>query len=68
MQSSIQWLRGYIFSHDTGFTIVDLPCPFFDQGTACILFRNAIDLFLGAHPPRGKTIVADEARKVTGSN
>ncbi|KAJ5346958.1 uncharacterized protein N7506_000211 [Penicillium brevicompactum] len=48
---------------DGGVTILDLSCPFVDQGTACILFRIAIDLFLYAHPSRGKMIVADEAHK-----
>ncbi|KAH1573033.1 hypothetical protein KXW39_008486 [Aspergillus fumigatus] len=48
---------------DGGVTILDLSCPFVDQNTACILFRIAIDLFLSAHPSRGKMIVADEAHK-----
>ncbi|OKL56110.1 hypothetical protein UA08_08679 [Talaromyces atroroseus] len=48
---------------DGGVTILDLSCPFMDQDTACILFRIAIDLFLHAHPSRGKLIVADEAHK-----
>ncbi|RDW58562.1 uncharacterized protein DSM5745_11253 [Aspergillus mulundensis] len=48
---------------DGGVTILDLSCPFVDQGTACILFKIAIDLFLYAHPSRGKMIVADEAHK-----
>ncbi|EED22283.1 conserved hypothetical protein [Talaromyces stipitatus ATCC 10500] len=48
---------------DGGVTILDLSCPFMDQDTACILFRIAIDLFLHAHPSRGKMIVADEAHK-----
>lgn len=50
---------------DGGVTILDLSCPFVDQSTACVLFRMAIDLFLNAHPSRGKMIVADEAHKVT---
>lgn len=49
---------------DGGVTILDLSCPFVDQNTACILFRIAIDLFLYAHPSRGKMIIADEAHKV----
>lgn len=48
---------------DGGVTILDLSCPFMDQNTACILFQIAIDLFLHAHPSRGKLIVADEAHK-----
>ncbi|KAJ5887337.1 hypothetical protein N7504_011384 [Penicillium tannophilum] len=48
---------------DGGITILDLSCPFVDQSTACILFRIAIDLFLNAHPSRGKMIIADEAHK-----
>lgn len=52
---------------DGGVTILDLSCPFVDQSTACILFRIAIDLFLYAHPSRGKMIVADEAHKVNSS-
>ncbi|KAL2833312.1 hypothetical protein BDW59DRAFT_180079 [Aspergillus cavernicola] len=48
---------------DGGVTILDLSCPFVDQSTACILFRIAIELFLHAHPSRGKMIVADEAHK-----
>ncbi|OJJ43611.1 hypothetical protein ASPZODRAFT_136064 [Penicilliopsis zonata CBS 506.65] len=48
---------------DGGITILDLSCPFMDESTACILFRIAIDLFLHAHPSRGKMIVADEAHK-----
>lgn len=50
---------------DGGVTILDLSCPFMDQDTACVLFRIAIDLFLHAHPSRGKLIVADEAHKVS---
>lgn len=50
---------------DGGITILDLSCPFVDQSTACILFRIAIDLFLNAHPSRGKMIIADEAHKVS---
>ncbi|KAJ5547157.1 hypothetical protein N7494_004742 [Penicillium frequentans] len=53
---------------DGGITILDLSCPFVDQSTACILFRIAIDLFLNAHPSRGKMIIADEAHKVNLSN
>jgi hypothetical protein len=49
---------------ETGVTILDLSCPFVDQGTACTLFGIAMNLFLGAHPSRGKMIVADEAHKV----
>jgi hypothetical protein len=49
---------------DGGVTILDLSCPFMDQSTTCILFRIAIDLFLHAHPSRGKLVVADEAHKV----
>lgn len=49
---------------DGGITILDLSCPFVDQSTACVLFRIAIELFLHAHPSRGKMIVADEAHKV----
>jgi hypothetical protein len=52
---------------DGGVTILDLSCPFVDQSTACVLFRIAIDLFLYAHPSRGKMIVADEAHKVCAS-
>ncbi|KAE8143147.1 hypothetical protein BDV38DRAFT_277174 [Aspergillus pseudotamarii] len=48
---------------DGGITILDLSCPFMDQATTCLLFRIAIDLFLHAHPSRGKMIVADEAHK-----
>ncbi|KAL3481339.1 hypothetical protein BJX99DRAFT_218823 [Aspergillus californicus] len=48
---------------DGGVTILDLSCPFVDRSTACILFRIVIDLFLYAHPSRGKMIVADEAHK-----
>ncbi|KAB8259072.1 hypothetical protein BDV32DRAFT_159466 [Aspergillus pseudonomiae] len=48
---------------DGGITILDLSCPFMDQAATCILFRIAIDIFLHAHPSRGKMIVADEAHK-----
>ncbi|KAE8145179.1 hypothetical protein BDV25DRAFT_170735 [Aspergillus avenaceus] len=48
---------------ESGVTILDLSCPFMDQGTTCILFRVAINLFLHAHESRGKMIVADEAHK-----
>ncbi|KAE8366116.1 hypothetical protein BDV27DRAFT_156197 [Aspergillus caelatus] len=48
---------------DGGITILDLSCPFMDQATTCLLFRITIDLFLHAHPSRGKMIVADEAHK-----
>jgi hypothetical protein len=50
---------------DGGVTILDLSCPFMDESTACILFRISIDLFLHAHPSRGKMVVADEAHKVS---
>jgi hypothetical protein len=56
--------KGSDYFVDGGVTILDLSCPFMDQSTACILFRIAIDLFLHAHPSRGKMIVADEAHKV----
>lgn len=56
--------KGSDYFLDGGVTILDLSCPFMDQSTACILFRIAIDLFLHAHPSRGKMIVADEAHKV----
>lgn len=49
---------------DGGVTILDLSCPFLDHSTACVLFRITIDLFLHAHPTRGKMVVADEAHKV----
>ncbi|KAF3482150.1 uncharacterized protein GIQ15_04909 [Arthroderma uncinatum] len=48
---------------DQGVTILDLSCPFVDQGTACTLFRIAIDIFLHSYSSRGKMIVADEAHK-----
>ncbi|KAK2873632.1 hypothetical protein FQN49_002221 [Arthroderma sp. PD_2] len=48
---------------DHGVTILDLSCPFVDQGTACTLFRIAIDIFLHTYSSRGKMIVADEAHK-----
>jgi hypothetical protein len=53
---------------DGGVTILDLSCPFLDHSTACILFRITIDLFLYAHPSRGKMVVADEAHKVSFMN
>lgn len=46
-------------------TIIDLSCPFLDAGTACILFKIGMGIYLDSDPDNGKLIVLDEAHKVS---
>ncbi len=56
-------------------TIIDMSCPFVDDGTACVMFKIGMDLFLeaggaatetaaGSGSDVGKVIAVDEAHKV----
>jgi hypothetical protein len=45
-------------------TIIDLSCPFMDAGTACVLFKVGMGLYLESDSAAGKVIVLDEAHKV----
>jgi hypothetical protein len=45
-------------------TIIDLSCPFLDAGTACVLFRIGMGMYLESDSTLGKLIVVDEAHKV----
>ena len=45
-------------------TIVDLSCPFVDEGTACALFDICLALFLEKRGDVGRIVALDEAHKV----
>ena len=45
-------------------TIVDLSCPFVDEGTACALFNICLPLFLKDRAQAGRIVALDEAHKV----
>ena len=45
-------------------TIVDLSCPFVDDGAACALFDIALALFLEKREASGRIVALDEAHKV----
>jgi hypothetical protein len=45
-------------------TILDLSCPFLDAGTACVLFKIGMGMYLDSPSSLGKLIVLDEAHKV----
>ena len=45
-------------------TIVDLSCPFVDEGSACALFSICLDLFLESRNTASRIVALDEAHKV----
>jgi len=45
-------------------TIVDLSCPFVDDGAACVLFNICLALFLKDRSGVGRVVALDEAHKV----
>ena len=46
-------------------TIVDLSCPFVEEGTACALFNMCLELFLEGRKDIGRLVALDEAHKVS---
>lgn len=46
-------------------TIVDLSCPFVDDGAACALFDICLALFLENRGDVGRIVALDEAHKVS---
>jgi len=54
-----------IWSFDPGtLTIVDLSCPFVDEGAACAMFNISLALFLEDREKAGRIVALDEAHKV----
>ncbi|KAK4695945.1 hypothetical protein P7C71_g1897, partial [Lecanoromycetidae sp. Uapishka_2] len=53
-----------IWSFEPGtLTIVDLSCPFVDEGAACAMFNICLALFLEEREAAGRIIALDEAHK-----
>lgn len=53
-----------LYSKEEGaLTIIDLSCPFVDEGLACVLFNICLGMFLET-PSVGKVVAVDEAHKV----
>ena len=48
-------------------SIVDLTCPFVDEGAACTMFDFCLTLFLEDSKQAGRIVVLDEAHKVRQS-
>ena len=46
-------------------TIVDLSCPFVDEGAACAMFNICLALFLEDRQQAGRIVALDEAHKVS---
>ena len=46
-------------------TIVDLSCPFVEEGSACTLFNICLSLFLEDRQDVGRLVALDEAHKVS---
>ena len=46
-------------------TIVDLSCPFIEEGAACALFNICLSLFLEGRQNVGRLVALDEAHKVS---
>ena len=46
-------------------TIVDLSCPFVEEGAACALFNICLSLFLEGRQDNGRLVALDEAHKVS---
>ena len=54
-----------IWSFEPGsLTIVDLSCPFVDEGAACAMFNICLALFLEDRQEAGRIVALDEAHKV----
>ena len=54
-----------IWSFEPGsLTIVDLSCPFVDEGAACAMFNICLALFLEDRQKAGRIVALDEAHKV----
>ena len=45
-------------------TIIDLSCPFVDEGAACTMFNICLALFLEDREKAGRIVALDEAHKV----
>ena len=46
-------------------TIVDLSCPFVEEGAACALFNICLELFQKGREGIGRLVALDEAHKVS---
>ena len=46
-------------------TIVDLSCPFVEEGAACALFNICLELFQEGREDIGRLVALDEAHKVS---
>ena len=46
-------------------TIVDLSCPFIEEGAACALFNICLELFQEGREDTGRLVALDEAHKVS---
>ena len=46
-------------------TIVDLSCPFVEEGAACALFNMCLELFQEGREDVGRLVALDEAHKVS---
>ena len=54
-----------VWSFEPGsLTIVDLSCPFVNEGDACALFNICLGLFLDQRGDSGRILALDEAHKV----
>lgn len=57
--------KSNIWSFEPGtLTIVDLSCPFVDEGAACAMFNISLALFLEDREKAGRIVALDEAHKV----
>lgn len=60
--------KSNIWSFEPGtLTIVDLSCPFVDEGAACAMFNICLALFLEERQAAGRIVALDEAHKVRPS-
>jgi len=60
-----QFAKSNIWSFEPGtLTIVDLSCPFVDEGAACAMFGICLALFLEDRQAAGRIVALDEAHKV----
>jgi hypothetical protein len=61
--------KSNIWSFEPGtLTIVDLSCPFVDEGAACAMFNICLALFLEEREAAGRIVALDEAHKVSHTN
>lgn len=61
-----QMAKANIWSFEPGtLTIVDLSCPFVDEGAACAMFNICLALFLEERAAAGRIVALDEAHKVS---